>query len=99
MLQISSMMLVWMIGIEIEAQLCANLPKFGITIVASSFVYASILHCFSWFHVQSCSIIPQDQESSNGNGFDVKKFEENLREFFLRVLDLDLKVVVNAENS
>ena len=88
-----------MIERENEAQLHTISTNFEVTMDASLFKYASIWHGFLWFHVQTCSTEVQDHESSICHGLDVKKYEESLREIFLRVWDLDLNFVANAGNS
>lgn len=80
MIKSFSMMLVQRIGGEIGAQLCTNPPKFGITMDASIFKYASVWHCMLQFHVQNCSTTPQDQESSNGMCSCLKICKKILRE-------------------
>jgi hypothetical protein len=71
-----------MIGGEIKAQTHLNSAEFEITMDASSYEYASIWHGFSLFHVQSCSTIPQEHESTNRMCFCLKKLQKKLREKF-----------------
>jgi hypothetical protein len=78
-------------GREIVAQLHTIWPEFGFAIVASKLQYASMLHDFLWFFVQTHSRTLQKHESSTGNGLDVKKIAKSFeRKFVKKFLDLNL---------
>ena len=63
--QESSMMLVDVIGDELEAPIHTNSVQSSAAMDASIFAHSSICHDFLYFHVQILSTVPQDDEWIN----------------------------------
>jgi hypothetical protein len=76
------MMLVDVIGDELEAQMHTNSVQFSNAMDASSFESSSICHDFLLIHVQFYSTTPQDDEWINEKCSCLKKFGKSLREIF-----------------
>ena len=76
------MMLVDVIGDELEAPMHTNSVQSSAAMDASIFAHSSICHDFLCFHVQILSTVPQDDEWINRNCLCLKKFGKSLREIF-----------------
>jgi hypothetical protein len=70
------MKLVQVFGKRIEVQLCTISPEFGFAMNASKLQYASMLHDFLWFFLQTCSKMLPDDELVKKSGLCLKNLKE-----------------------
>jgi hypothetical protein len=82
MLQSSSSKLVQVFGMEIEVQLLLIQQNFDFTIDELKLWICFKLHEITWIYLQSCSMMIPDDELGKEMWFDLKKFEEKMREKF-----------------
>ena len=86
MLRGSSRKFVELIGRDLEVRLVLIQQNFDSTIDASIASSMNKVHEISWIYLQSCSMMIPDDELGNELWFDLKKFEEKLRESLREIL-------------